>query len=446
MTLAFVLLPVFTEYTLRTAYVYDVLQNFSSYGLVALALGITIIAGEFDLSVSSMYLLGGMVAVLAGASSPILGIVAALGAAVLVGVVQGLIAGFRLNSMPVTLGGYLVVLGILYLLGDWKSVIYEDYEVGLRLDEPIFQIFSIRGLVALGIFVVAAIVLRYLRVGRDIRAVGGDRRAARVAGVRVDRILVGVFVVSALGAALAGALLSYSLATASPTNIGVDVLTFSATAALIGGVSLSGGKGGAVGIAAGVLSLSLLQGGPRHRPLSRLRLEPDHRRAARGRHDRLGARAPPVVPDDPRLAVGRGRSDSRLDEGAPRDRRPADPARPRPARALSPVAGLSGRRPRHRLRAGRTGRAWATRRRRRLRRAGRADVPQPGARPRGRRVEPRSGRQGHDLPHRHVELPEGRRAAEAVVHPPYPADTIVEVGSLALPELEIEIEAIATAG
>jgi len=107
--------------------------------------------------------------------------------------------------------------------------------------------------------VVAAIVLRYLRVGRDLRAIGGDRRAARVAGVPVDRLLIGVFVVSALGAALPGALLSYSLATASPTNIGFDVLTFSATAALIGGVRLSGGKGGAAGIAAGVLSLSVLQ-------------------------------------------------------------------------------------------------------------------------------------------------------------------------------------------
>jgi ribose transport system permease protein len=260
MIVALLLVPVVTEYTVRTANVYDIFQNFSSYGLVALALGITIIAGEFDLSVSSMYLLGGMVAVLTGAGSPLVGIAAALGTAILVGLVQGgLIARFRLNSMPVTLGGYLVVLGITYILGNNKSVIYEDYNVGLRLDEPIAQIFSIRSLVSLGIFVVAAIVLRFLRVGRDLRAIGGDRRASRVAGVSVDRLLVGVFVVASLGAALPGALLSYSLATASPTNIGFDVLTFSATAALIGGVSLSGGKGGAVGIAAGVFSLSVLQ-------------------------------------------------------------------------------------------------------------------------------------------------------------------------------------------
>ena len=136
MIVTMALLPVVTEYTVRTANVYDVFQNFSSYGLVALALGLTIIAGEFDLSVSSMYLLGGMVAVLTGGGSPLVGILAALGTAVIVGCVQGgLIAYFRLNSMPVTLGGYLVVLGITYILGHSKSVMYEDYNVGLRLDE-----------------------------------------------------------------------------------------------------------------------------------------------------------------------------------------------------------------------------------------------------------------------------------------------------------------------
>ena len=138
MIVALALVPVVTQYTVRTANVYDIFQNFASYGLVALALGITIIAGEFDLSVSSMYLLGGMVAVLTGAGSPLVGIAAALGTAILVGLVQGgLIARFRLNSMPVTLGGYLVVLGITYILGHNKSVMYDNFTVGLRLDKPV---------------------------------------------------------------------------------------------------------------------------------------------------------------------------------------------------------------------------------------------------------------------------------------------------------------------
>ena len=183
--------------------------------------------------------------------------------------------------MPVTLGGYLVVLGITYILGHNKSVMYDNYTVGLRLDKPILQIFSIRSLVALGIFVVAALVLRYLRVGRDLRAIGGDRRAARVAGVSVDRLLIGVFVVSALGAALPGALLSYSLATASPTNIGFDVLDV-----------LRDGRPhrwrpplrrqGRRGRHRGRRALAEHPpGDPRDPPLAGLRLEPDHRRPAR---------------------------------------------------------------------------------------------------------------------------------------------------------------------
>ena len=136
---------------------------------------------------------------------------------------------------------------------------YENFTVGLRLDKP---------------------VRRSSRSGASSRSgsswsqpssfatsesAATSGRSAATGGrpgspaSPVDRLLIGVFVVAALGAALPGALLSYSLATASPTNIGFDVLTFSATAALIGGVRLSGGKGGAVGIAAGVLSLSVLQ-------------------------------------------------------------------------------------------------------------------------------------------------------------------------------------------
>ena len=259
MVAAMALIPAVSSYQVRVNNIYDVFQNFASLGLVALALGTTIIAGEFDLSVTSMYLLGGMVAVLTGASSPVAGVFCALAVAVAAGAIQGgLVAGLRLNSMPVTLGGYLILLGITYIIGNDKTVTYANYSVGLRLDQPILSVFSIRSLVALGIFVLAAVILDFTRLGRDVRAVGGDRRASRIAGVRVARILVGVFVAAALMTSLSGAMLGYSLATASPT-IALDQLTFAATAALLGGVALTGGRGSPLGIAAGVLALSILQ-------------------------------------------------------------------------------------------------------------------------------------------------------------------------------------------
>jgi ribose/xylose/arabinose/galactoside ABC-type transport system permease subunit len=77
-------------------------------------------------------------------------------------------------------------------------------------------------------------------------------------GVEVDRVLIGVFVVSALCSALGGILLAYSFATAL-SNPGLFPLQFAVTAAIIGGVSLAGGVGSALGIAAGALTLSLLQ-------------------------------------------------------------------------------------------------------------------------------------------------------------------------------------------
>jgi ribose/xylose/arabinose/galactoside ABC-type transport system permease subunit len=81
-----------------------------------------------------------------------------------------------------------------------------------------------------------------------------------VAGVLVDHIIIGVFAVSGMLTALAGALLSYSLAAASPVAL-ADTLIPAAAAAIIGGVSLAGGKGTPAGIAGGVLVLAALRSG-----------------------------------------------------------------------------------------------------------------------------------------------------------------------------------------
>ena len=438
MILALALLPALTHYTVRTANVYDIFQNFASYGLVALALGITIIAGEFDLSVSSMYLLGGMVAVLTGAGSPLLGILAALGTAVIVGAVQGgLISGFRLNSMPVTLGGYLVVLGITYILGHSKSVIYENYTVGLRLDKPILQIFSIRSLVALAIFVVAAIVLRYLRVGRDIRAIGGDRRAARVAGVPVDRLLVGVFVdLGARGGAAGRA------AQLQPRHREPDEHRLRRAHVLRdGGPHRRGQPVGRQGRRdrdrGGRAVPERAPGDPLDPPLSRLRLEPDHRRPARPLHDRLGARPVAVVPDDARRRRGRG---ARVTD-ARQIRLDPDPLEPyllSQGFRVGDLVIVSGQ--------------AALDEHGNIVGAGDFDAQAEQVFRNLARVLEAGGSSLERVVKVTIFLTDMTNFGKIVelrrrwFTPPYPADTIVEVRALALPELEIEIEAIATVG
>src|SRR5699024_1834215 len=97
--------------------------------------------------------------------------------------------------------------------------------------------------------------------GREIIAAGGDRKASLVAGVNVKALMIGVFATSGVLSALAGAMLSYGLASATPSGGSADILVVAVAAAILGGVSLSGGIGRPLGIAAGVLILSVLRAG-----------------------------------------------------------------------------------------------------------------------------------------------------------------------------------------
>jgi ribose transport system permease protein len=259
MCAALFVLPQFAGRQASAFNVYDALQLFSAYGLVALGVGLTMIVGEFDFGVLGVFALCPMIAVKLGEYNLLLGLGAALALAGLVGFLEGaIVAKLRVHSMPVTLGFYIALLGANIAIGNSQSVSFSNLDVGSALDAAQFSILSWRSIIAFLVLALVFVVMRFTRVGRDIRAVGGDRRASRMVGVEVDRVLIGVFVASALCSALGGILLAYSFATAL-SNPGLFPLQFAVTAAIIGGVSLAGGVGGALGIAAGALTLSLLQ-------------------------------------------------------------------------------------------------------------------------------------------------------------------------------------------
>jgi ribose transport system permease protein len=240
--------------------VYNALQSpFATWGFVALGLGLTMIIGELDLSAAAAYGLGGVVAVKLGAHYPALGVIAAAGLGGVAGAVQGyFIARWSLNSMAVTLGGSLVMLGVGETITHSKSLLYPKVEVGINLDAAFGGIFSIHSCICFAAFLLVGLGMHFTRLGPEIRATGGDRRGARVAGVRTDRIICSVFASSGFFAALGGALGAYSVARADP-NTGLDPLVFATMAALVGGVSLAGGHGTSAGILWAALGLSFLQ-------------------------------------------------------------------------------------------------------------------------------------------------------------------------------------------
>jgi ribose transport system permease protein len=256
--IAFALIPAYTDAVIAPFDVYNTFQIFARLGLLALALGLTMIAGEFDLSVVGIYALGGMLAVQVGQEHWFYGLLAALAAGAVIGLIQGgVIAGLKLPSMPVTLATYITLLGLTSALSGGLTKTYSNASVTLWVDQTVLTFFSPRSLITLGLFGLAAAVLSFSRWGRELRAIGGDRRASRVAGVRVDRLIVGTFTVSGMLSALGGSLLSFSLGSANP-DPGVQPLIVAAAAALLGGVSLAGGRGNAVGLLGGIMAVALL--------------------------------------------------------------------------------------------------------------------------------------------------------------------------------------------
>jgi ribose/xylose/arabinose/galactoside ABC-type transport system permease subunit len=258
-----------TGFFLSVGTIFSVMQLFATFGLVALGLGLSILIREFDLSVAGIVGLAGCIAVMTGAGNPWLGLLLGVGAGLVSGMVQGLImTRLHLSSVGVTLGGLLTLQGLTYVLTDNKTIAYPNISVALELNAPIGGLVSVRSAACFAVFVLAALAMTWTHIGRDVIATGSDRRAARIAGLNTDRVVIGVFAASGGCAALAGVLLSYSLGAASPVAL-ADVLATAAAAAIVGGVSVVGGRGSPMGIAAGVLTLCILRSG-----LSAIGVEP----------------------------------------------------------------------------------------------------------------------------------------------------------------------------
>jgi ribose/xylose/arabinose/galactoside ABC-type transport system permease subunit len=250
-----------TGYIFSVGTVFSIMQLFATLSLVALGLGLSLLVREFDLSVAGIVGLAGCIAVMTGVGTPWLGAALGVGAGVVSGALQGLImTRLGLSSVGVTLGGLLTLQGMTYVLSGNATVAYPNMQVALGLNAPIASLLSMRSAAALAVFIIAAVVMTYTHIGRDVIATGSDRRAARIAGLNTDRVIIGVFAASGAAAALAGVLLSYSLGAASPVAL-ADVLAPAAAAAIVGGVSVVGGRGTPLGIAAGVLTLCILRSG-----------------------------------------------------------------------------------------------------------------------------------------------------------------------------------------
>lgn len=251
-------LPLWSDSAISSFSVFNTVQNASTLGLLALGVGLTIVIGEFDLSSVAMFTFGGLLAVRFGEAQPLLGIAIAMAAGGSIGLLQGHIMSLTgISSVPLTLGGYIVLLGLCHIVAGEGILAYANYEPGLWLDAVLPFGFSPRSLIVLAIFVAVWGTLRWTKAGIAIRATGADRRAANASGLSTAKVVTAVFSFSGVCCALGGALFAYST-TAAKYDLGLDPFIAALTAILVGGVDIRGGRGSAMGILLGVMAMSLL--------------------------------------------------------------------------------------------------------------------------------------------------------------------------------------------
>ena len=177
-----------------------------------------------------------------------------------VGFVNGLlIVKARLNA-------FIITLGMLILLAGCQDGVVKGQTIS-ALPTPLWYLgFSFWGPVpvslvaAVIVLVVIGLFLRYHRAGRAIYAVGGNAEAARAAGINIDRVKIGVYMTAGVLAALGGLIeMGRVQAITANQGYGEGIIFVVFASAVIGGVSLQGGRGNMVGVATGVALLSVVQ-------------------------------------------------------------------------------------------------------------------------------------------------------------------------------------------
>ena len=258
--------PVF----LTSSNLFGVGQEASALGVIVVGESLIIMIGGMDISVESTYGLAPMVGawlILQKANygegtlwSPFLGILACLAVGAAIGLVNGVaIVKGRLNALVWTLGMTVVLFGIQDGMVNGQSL-YNLPSSFAYIGGAYVGAVPVSLIVAIAIFVIVGLFLRYHRWGRDIFAVGGNRAAARAAGIRVDRIRIGAYVAGSVLAAFAGLMEAGRVSAVAAGQGYQEGIIFNVfAAAVIGGVSLKGGRGGMLGAASGVVLLSLVQ-------------------------------------------------------------------------------------------------------------------------------------------------------------------------------------------
>jgi ribose transport system permease protein len=253
----------------------QVAKDTSFIAIMAVGMTFVIITGYIDLSVGSIYALASVVGAIVlhrygpegtvanqGVWGAVLGTLACLGAGTLCGLFNGgMFVALRVHPFIITLGTMSIFRGLAFIITNGQSVgsFPEAFVNGIKW-EPVPGLRMVPTFVMLVLTVVAGIYLRRLAAGRRIYAVGGNEVAARYSGVRVNWVKLSVYIFAGFTAGIAAVLgIGYYGAGTSGDGTGAELKAIAA--AVVGGASLNGGKGSALGALLGAAIIQLIETG-----------------------------------------------------------------------------------------------------------------------------------------------------------------------------------------
>jgi simple sugar transport system permease protein len=238
-----------------------VLKAIPIIGMIALGVGVLMIAGEFDLSVGSVYVLTSYAMTLLYLEGAPLWL--AIGVTLLVGMAIGLVNGLitvrlAIPSFIVTLGSMMVLRGFVRWVSSGRSASFHPEETFTKLVTG-----SVLGINAefvwfLGLTLAVGVLMHRTRLGNHMFLVGGSEKTAIAVGVNARRIKVIAFILSALGATLAGILSTTRVSTVTASQ-GIGFELKAITVCVIGGLFLTGGRGTVIGIFVGACLLYTIE-------------------------------------------------------------------------------------------------------------------------------------------------------------------------------------------
>ena len=238
----------------------NLLQQCSITGVVAVGMTFVILIGGIDLSVGSLAAFAGMMVGMLLQSGQ--NIVVAIVVAVLFGAVIGSISGFlttkfNIPSFIVTLAMMVTVRGLALFSTNGKVLTNLPEAFTLIGNYKIFNTVPVSGLIWITISLIAVFILKYTLFGRGVYAIGGNKEAALLSGIRIKLYSISTFIISGALAAVSGVMLTSWLTVAQPTiSQGQELNAIAAV--VLGGTSLSGGSGGVVGTLGGVFLMQVI--------------------------------------------------------------------------------------------------------------------------------------------------------------------------------------------